>query len=414
MKQVKSLPERALVHRILVQDVALAFGACGLDLLIFSDLTQAAAGRATGFPTAALVAYAAAGYLALIWRRRAPVAVFVVLWTHALVTTQMPRYAATLGLAVALYTVATRRSARVALLALLASVVPMSLAVANQVDAAGTDQRISTLLGSAMVFSLLMGISCAAGLWVHGSRRQTAELERRREASAREAVDAERARIARELHDIVAHSVTVMVMQAAGAQRIMRKDPARCEQALAQIEDCGTQAMAELTRMLGVLRDSESDHSDLNLTRQPGLNNVDGLVTRIRETGVAVTLESLGEPRRVDPSVGLTAYRVLQEALTNVTKHAGPGANTTVQLSWGDDLVVDVRNDGHGHVASRAKRLSSGHGLLGLRERVAIAGGTLVAEPSADGGFRLTATLPLASIAGRSGDGLQDLRQVTD
>jgi signal transduction histidine kinase len=323
--------------------------------------------------------------------------VFAVLWLHSMVTTQMPRYAGTIGLAVALYTVAAYCGINAARAALLATVVPVSMHLANQVDRFEPDQQVSVALGFAAFNGLLYGAAWIAGRWARTSRQHAADLERRR----REAVNAERVRIARELHDIVSHSVTVMLMQAGGAQAVLTTDLVRAEQALARITECGTNAMGELSRMLRVLRTDDAEEvTAVTAEPQPGLAEVDAILDTVRGAGVAVELGVVGTPRPLDSSVDLTAYRVVQEGLTNVARHAGPGARTTVTLRWGDDLVVEVTNDAGGKAPHRTGRLSTGHGLLGLRERVSVSGGSLHGEPLADGGFRLVASLPLAASAG--------------
>jgi signal transduction histidine kinase len=183
----------------------------------------------------------------------------------------------------------------------------------------------------------------------------------------------------------------------------LQTDLPRAGQALARIEECGMQAMGELTRMLRVLRDDETDHeAEQQPARQPGLTDVEGLVTSVRGAGISVDLEFAGESGQLDPSVNLTAYRVVQEALTNVTKHAGPGSRATVRIRWNDHLLVEVCNDGRGLPHKTARTLSTGNGLLGLRERVVVAGGHLEAAPTADGGFRVAATLPLSDTAAGS------------
>jgi signal transduction histidine kinase len=397
-----SRPRARLRAGVLAQDTVLAAGVCLTDLLVFSDLLKTDAGRDKVLSSVALLAYATVGCGALIWRRRAPVAVFALVWAHSLISTQLPRYAATIGLAVALYTVAAYCRITTARTALLLSGLPLGLAVANQVHSATPSERTSTLLGSAVVQGLLYGVAWGAARWTRMSRQRAADLEYRRQTAARDAVSSERIRIARELHDIVAHSVTVMVMQAGGAERIVRTNPARAEQALAQIGECGTQAIGELGRMLRVLRtggDGDEADEELALGDPPRLSQLGALLEGVRHAGVEVTLEARGEPGQLDPSVDLTAYRIVQEALTNVSKHAGAGTHATVTIRWADDLLVEVRND-HGATVQRPTRsLSTGHGLLGLRERTSVAGGRLTAASTGDGGFRLTATLPLARTA---------------
>ncbi len=176
----------------------------------------------------------------------------------------------------------------------------------------------------------------------HLQEQHTLQVQEQREA-AEHAVSAERLRIARELHDIVAHSVTIMVLHAAGAKRVVDTDPARAKESLATIEESGQQAMGELRRLLELLRENEGDPPRSG-SPLPGLQQVAQTINSVRASGVEVAFEVHGEPRRLDTSVDLAAYRLVQEALTNVTKHRGAGARATVTIDWGvDKLTVAVR-----------------------------------------------------------------------
>ncbi|MFD7659664.1 sensor histidine kinase, partial [Actinosynnema sp. NPDC059797] len=289
--------------------------------------------------------------------------------------------------AVALFTVALTRPGRVSAGAAVACSV-LGLFAALQEAATHPPGERGVVLPVVTVFYLLLyGCVWAAGRWTRISRRR----------AAREAVLSERTRIARELHDIVAHSVTVMVLQAAGARRVLATDRARVGEALGHIEEAGEQAMGELRRMLTALRlscrDDPPPPDGVTGGPQPGLADLDHLVRVVSAAGVRVRTRVEGTPRCLAASVDLAAYRVAQEALTNVTKHVGPGATVEVRLTWGDaDLTVTVVDDGRGRLPDRA--LSAHHGLTGLRERLAIIGGCLAADPRPEGGFRLTAVLP--------------------
>jgi signal transduction histidine kinase len=388
----------------MTQDTLLAAVCCVLDLLLFSDLgggSASATGR-SGVTEAAIVLYAGAGYVALRWRRRAPIVVFGVLWVHAMVAIALPAYRPTIGLLLALYTVAAYCDGRTGLVALLAVGVTSGFAAAEEVRSV-TDEglRREALFYSVTFYAIVDVLVVAIGRWAGASRRHAGELERRRRVAAEEAVSSERARIARELHDIVSHAVTVMVLQAAGAQRMLRTDPSRAEHALVHIEELGKQAMGELRRLLEVLRagGSVGDADEADLKPQPGLAAMDDLVEGMRRAGLTVRVQRDGEPRRLDRSVDLTAYRVLQEALTNVTKHVGFDASATAALTWTDNLVVRVSDDSGMSARQPASDLSVGHGLLGLRERVALVGGRLEAGPLPGRGFQVTATLPVESSA---------------
>jgi signal transduction histidine kinase len=337
---MKKIITRIRAASTATQDTGLAVVLCLLDLLVFSDAlaTSSSATGSTNVPGLLIVAYAAAGYAALRWRRQAPLQVFVVLWLHSMIALLLPGtwYRPTLGLLVALYTVAAHRSGAMALGALLAVYTISGFATAEELQIqTSQDLRDEVLLVSTLIYAIVDTAVYGIGRWARATRQHASDLERRREVAAQEAVAAERTRIARELHDIVSHAVTVMVLQAAGAQRVLNSDPARAEQALTDIEDLGTQAMGELRRLLAVLRAGEAnvDRSS-EIEAQPGLADLDDLVASLRSADMPVQLQREGAPGRLDGSVNLAAYRVVQEALTNVTKHAGARAKTTVRLTW--------------------------------------------------------------------------------
>jgi signal transduction histidine kinase len=241
--------------------------------------------------------------------------------------------------------------------------------------------------------SVLLGASWLGGRTVRANRLRAAELERlaaqlgrEREENAELAVALERSRLARELHDVVAHAVSVMVVQAGGVRGMLK--PAQQEEraALAAVESTGRQAMAELRRMLGILRGGADA---VGLEPPPRLAHVDRLVEQVSRTGVHVELEVAGTPRSLAPGLELCAYRVVQEALTNVVKHAG-GATAHVTISYGErDLQLEVTDDG----AGPSNGQPGGHGLAGMRERVALFAGELETGPGRGGGFRVRAGL---------------------
>jgi signal transduction histidine kinase len=213
---------------------------------------------------------------------------------------------------------------------------------------------------------------------------RTVELEHEREEKAKLAVAEERARIARELHDVVAHSLSVVIAQADGGRYAASHQAAA--DALTTISKTARQAQAEMRRALGLLGDKQAP-----LTPQPGPGEIPALVARTRAAGVRVELTEEGEPRALAPAAGLAVYRVAQEALTNVLKHAGPRARATVLLRWEPGTVtVVVRDDG---AAAHAPD-GGGRGLAGMRERVEPRGGTLSAGPRPDGGFEVKAAIP--------------------
>ncbi|MFD3327087.1 sensor histidine kinase [Streptomyces sp. NPDC058701] len=223
-------------------------------------------------------------------------------------------------------------------------------------------------------------------------------LENQREAQAKVAVAAERARIARELHDVVAHNVSVMVVQADGAAYVMDVAPEQAKEALQTISGTGRQALAEMRRLLGVLRTGEPEESE-DYVPQPDVEQIEVLVEQVRAAGLAVDFEVEGAPRKLPSGVELTAYRIVQEALTNTRKHGGPEARASVRLVYFDDgLGLLVEDDGRGaahELYEDGGADGAGHGLIGMRERIGMVGGTLDTGPRPGGGFRISALLPL-------------------
>ncbi|WP_104479448.1 histidine kinase [Actinokineospora auranticolor] len=222
--------------------------------------------------------------------------------------------------------------------------------------------------------------------------RRLALLETERDQQARIAVGQERARIARELHDVVAHAVSVIVVQADGAAYAVRAQPEMAERALNTISATGREALTELRRLLGVLR---SDDTEIDRTPQPGAQSISELAERVRAIGVPVRLDLTGELDDLPAGVGLGIYRIVQEALTNTIKHAGPGASAAVQVRRvGDRVELDITDRGPG--ISRLATVG-GNGLIGMRERANVFGGTLQAGPHEQGGWRVRAVLPVST-----------------
>ncbi|MEV0747392.1 sensor histidine kinase [Streptomyces sp. NPDC050273] len=227
---------------------------------------------------------------------------------------------------------------------------------------------------------------------------RAARLEREREAQSKVAVAAERARIARELHDVVAHNVSVMVVQADGAAYVMDAAPDQARQALETISSTGRQALAEMRRLLGVLRTGDAPETG-EYVPQPDVEQIEDLIEKVRAAGLAVDFRVEGTPRPLPSGVELTAYRIVQEALTNTRKHGGPNAGASVRLVYFDDgLGLLVEDDGRGaahELYEDGGADGAGHGMIGMRERVGMVGGTLDAGPRPGGGFRISALLPL-------------------
>lgn len=220
---------------------------------------------------------------------------------------------------------------------------------------------------------------------------RASELEREREEKARRAVFDERVRIARELHDVVAHHVSVMGVQAGAARRVLQRSPAQAEEALSNIETASRQAVAELQRLLGFLRrEGEVDE----LTPQPGLGQLDALAEEVRHAGLHVEISVEGQVRPLPPTIELSAYRIVQESLTNTIRHAGATKATVLLRYEPRVLQIQVTDDGTG-LHSNGEGESPGHGLIGMRERASLHGGRLSAGPRPEGGFGVSASFPL-------------------
>jgi signal transduction histidine kinase len=327
----------------------------------------------------------------LAWRRRAPVLVTVAVYVSSMLygMAVLPDPPVMFALLLATYTVAAERPR------------PVSL----------------TLAGGLMSFALIgiffgdptdpadiaVGYFTGIAAWVigdttRGQRERAAWLEDRQADAARQAARDERLRIARDLHDVVAHHVSVIAVQAEAAQEVLATSPERAGQAMGNVADTARAALGELRRVLGVLR------SDAVRTPQPDLSALADLVASVRGAGLPVEVRTTGDERPVDALVGLTAYRVVQEGLTNVLKHAG-ACQADVALDYQpDQLVVSVVDDGSGERGAGGGKNSangngdgdeSGQGLAGMRERVAVVGGVFAAGPRDEGGFAVRATLPL-------------------
>jgi signal transduction histidine kinase len=282
------------------------------------------------------------------------------------------------------------------LFAILGGTVVLLLRVEESAIAGGDERRVGQLISNLVFFTIAWAIGWIIASRVRSTRNlrdRAAKLEAERDALAKEAVAEERGRIARELHDVVAHSVSVMTVQAGGVRRLLRDEQQREREALQAIEETGRRALAEMRRMVGVMR-TGLDPSDR--APQPGLENLDHLVGEIRESGLPVALEIEGDAVELPAGLDLSAYRIVQEALTNALKHAGP-AHAWVTVRYAPmGLEILVEDDGAGPSSNG----TPGHGLIGMRERVAVYGGTLETGTRPGGGFRLRAMLPLDAATG--------------
>jgi signal transduction histidine kinase len=298
-----------------------------------------------------------------------------------------------LALLILLYTLAAYRPRRVSITGLCVCLAGSFIAVARWDTQTGLVQKV---LLAGVIFS-----GTALVVWVLGDsmryRRayltsledRAARLERERDAQAQIAVAAERARIARELHDVIAHNVSVMVVQADGASYALRSEPDRTAQALAAISQTGRQALAEMRRLLGILR---SDDQQADLAPVPGLDQLRELLDQARRAGMSVSFTLEGAARPLPEGAELAAYRVVQESLTNTRKHGGLAAAAAVTLRYEPDaLLLQVTDDGLGAAAGGD---GPGHGLTGMRERIEMYGGTVQAGPLPGGGYQVAARLP--------------------
>jgi signal transduction histidine kinase len=332
--------------------------------------------------------------LPLALRRYRPLAVLAVtVAAETLLLLFSTRVQVPLGVIVALYTVASRCERPVSIRAAEWVTLPIIAGVI-----VNTGPTVGRIIPKLVLFAIA---------WVVGDNIRTrraylselearaARLEREREERDARAVAEERTRIARELHDVIAHNVSVMVVQASAGEEVFDTNPERARESLSAVASTGRAALAELRRLLGVIRAEDERQDGPAYAPQPGIEWVDELVRQVRESGLAVDLSVIGAPRELPEGVGLCAYRIVQEALTNTLKHAD-ASRAQVSVRYVDDaLELQVLDDGR--AASPANGDSGGgHGLIGMRERVALFGGELTTRPrGAEPGYEVRARIPL-------------------
>jgi signal transduction histidine kinase len=301
--------------------------------------------------------------------------------------------AGTFAALVIVYSAASTTDMRRALLAAVITAAGITIYFATDRAEPGLTAAVTTSATYAAAWGL--------GVYVHNRREylnvveeRTTLLEREREVRSREAVAEERARIARELHDMVGHALSLIVIQSGGAQRVLQSKPELVGDTLASIEATGRQALTDMERMLGMLRTTEA--SEATLSPQAGLGDVEALAAHVSEAGLPVKVAVEGPPVPLPASVDLSAYRIIQEALTNALKHAG-AAEAGVNIRYGiESLELVIVDNGRGVSAGGADHHEGGgRGLIGMKERVALFGGELDAGPRPEGGFRVHARLPL-------------------
>jgi signal transduction histidine kinase len=371
-----------------VADTSVALAVAIVSAAWFVDQ---AGSRPTGW------ALQAALIVPLVWRRRYPVAVFVIIALVALVQWAIGvEMVGDLALLVSLYTLASHRPRVVATAG--AALVEVGAVMASfRWSLAGSWPRSLVFLSGLVAAAFLLGTNLRSRRGRLAAVTERAErLEREREQEALIAATAERTRIAREMHDVIAHSLAVMISLADGAGAKLHSDPERARTAIQDLSRIGRQALGDTRRLLGVLRDDGA--SDV-LAPQPGVAQIDALLAQIRTTGLAASLTMNGEPRPLPPGAELTVYRIVQEATTNALKHAIGATSVAVVLDYGPDLLaISVQDNGRApsRGSDRPPR-GTGHGLSGMRERAAIYRGTVVAGPSI-GGWLVEARIPMAVV----------------
>jgi signal transduction histidine kinase len=329
-----------------------------------------------------------AGTLCLAWRRRAPRTVLAIsgIAYCAYVAFGYPAPPLPFGPLIALYTVAVAFTVKVSLLA--AATLATSVLAAASVQPGRPSDELLDYLGA-----LLAGWTLGYLVRLNQGRatleqERAGQLERDQSVNARQAVEQERARIARELHDIVAHRLSVIVAQAGASRRVFGAQPEQAPQALAAIETIGREALVEMRWLLGVL---QTDEDGTDRSPQPGLDQLPALIEQVERAGLPVRLVIEGTPRPLPAGVELNAFRIIQEGLTNTLKHAGP-AYATVMLSYREGFLdVQISDDGRG----AGLTLAPGHGHVGMQQRAVLLGGELSAGPLPDGGYQVNAHLPV-------------------
>jgi signal transduction histidine kinase len=343
----------------------------------------------------ALLALGALVAVSLVWRVRTPVRVLALNVAGSLaieLITGPDDYPLTLGLVllVSVYSAAAHTADRdeTAAGALVVASVPI-LTGAHALDYEWPDPGATTNVFIGFIFlTITFRGAWLAGKWMQQKRAKQRALVAERAEQALEALRAERARIARELHDVLAHAISVIVLQARGARHALAEQPQEARGAIDAIERTASLALGEMRRLLNVIR---ADDGAAALTPQPSLVQIEPLITEVRAAGLPVELRVDGTPRELPPGVDLCAYRIVQEALTNSLKHAGP-ATAQVLLRYGNDtLELEVADTGAGTVNGNL----AGLGLAGMRERVLLFGGHLESGPSPHGGYLVRARLPL-------------------
>lgn len=372
----------------------------GYLLLVAGAFTlNAVSIRSDGWALSLGLASALVSATALLFRRYRPFTVLVVLWALALIGVQLEDGLdpGTISLPLALYALAVYRSTKAAWIgfggSVVVGIVAASLWANLHRDSFPENSYFATTTANGSQLAIVMLIAVLIGINIGNRKRYVAALIERAEQLARErdqqaeiATASERARIAREMHDIVSHSLTVMVTLADGSAAAIAAKPDRATEGMLRVAETGRTALADMRRMLGVL--GTSDVSDL--APQPGIADLADLLETYRAAGLTVSIMTRGVPD-TDPSVGLVVYRLIQESLTNALRHAASATGVQIEVTYDDDATtIHIVNDG----ATVGAIGDGGHGIIGMRERVALYGGSVEAGPRAQGGWAVTAVLP--------------------
>jgi signal transduction histidine kinase len=388
VERVKRLMARVKTLDGMVLDTVLAIGAAVLvTISVFAGETP----EQFEEPTALAAVLSVVIAVPLLWRRTHPLAALIA--SSAVIVTELaldyPDGAMSIVLLVLTYGVGVWCDTRRAVIGyafIVATIAGLAIADTPGLDA-GTTLANFAFFTCAWVVGLVVRSRRAESAARLAEAEERAEVQRQEGARA---VAEERLRIAQELHDVVAHSMSVIAVQAGVGAHVLDSQPEEARRSLEAISQTSRATLAEMRRLLGVLRGEDGERSH---APAPGLDDLDALVTEVRVTGVDVSLELVGDRTPVPPGVDLSAYRVVQEALTNVIKHAGEGVTARVTVGCSvDELCIEVLDDGRGASVAAAP---GGHGLVGMRERVAVWGGELTTGPRPGGGYRVRARIPL-------------------